>query len=108
MLRADLGQLSKNLSLEVDDLRHSLDDHVDLGQVVHVGCGCEASAGGVGIGLRELLLGHILGEKFVGEGEALVERFLGGVDEGDGDTCSSCSDQRDSEALWGTRLPSVS
>lgn len=73
-------------------------------QVVESGGGLEQSAGGVGFVLRDAVLGDVLAEKLVGEGEALVKRLLGGVDEGDGDAGFGGGDEGDTETLEKHRL----
>lgn len=84
-----LCELGEDLCLQIQDLRYSLDDHIHIVQVVELGGGRQASAHGVGVRLRELLLGDILGEQLVGKGQTLVDGLLGAVDEGDGDLSSA-------------------
>lgn len=63
--RADLGELGEDLEFEVEDLGHGLNDHVDIVEVLGLGCGRETGEGGVGIGLSELLLGDVLLEELI-------------------------------------------
>lgn len=70
---AGLCKLGEDLGLQVKNLGHSLNNHIHIVKVLQLGGGSQASTDGVGIGLRELLLGDILGEQLVGKGKALVD-----------------------------------
>ena len=65
MGRADLSELGEDGGFEAEDFGHGFDDHVDAGEVIHVGCWCEALSRGIGVGLGEFLLGDVFGEEFV-------------------------------------------
>ena len=39
MGRADLSKAGEDLELEIEDLWNSFDDHVNVVEVIHVGCG---------------------------------------------------------------------
>lgn len=85
-----LSELRKYVGLEMDNLRHSFNDHIHIVQIIHLGRGSQSSSYSIGIFLRQLLLGDIFGQQFVCECQTLVEGGLGGVDEGDGNACGSC------------------
>lgn len=60
VLWRDLGELPKELELELWDLWHGLDDEVDGGEVVHGGGWSEAGTDGVGLFLGDAALADIL------------------------------------------------
>lgn len=73
MRRTSLCKLREDLGLEIEDLWDSLNHHVNVSQVVHLGGRRQSVPDGSGIRLADLLLGYIFGEELVGEGKALVE-----------------------------------
>lgn len=62
---ADLGEAGEDLELEVEDLGNSLDDHVDVVKIIHVGRGRQSCTSGISVRLAELLLGDIFCQKLV-------------------------------------------
>ena len=84
------SELSKDLGLEIDNLRHSFDDHIHIAQVVHLCGSSNSSSYSISIFLRQLLLRDIFGEQFVCERKTFVEGGLICVDEGYRDACCSC------------------
>lgn len=99
MLGKGLCELSEDLGLKVEYLGNSLNDHVYVAQVVHFGGRGESFSNGSSIGLADLLLGDIFGKELVGEGQALVEGLLRGINQCDRDASRPSSYEGNAQTL---------
>lgn len=79
--------------------RNSLDDEVDVGQILHLGARGQSFPGRISVGLGQPALANILCEKLVGELQALVNRSLRRIDQPDGDRSPLCCYESNSKTL---------
>jgi hypothetical protein len=65
--RADLSKLREDLGFQIWDLRYSLDDKIDIRQIIERGAGYQPFTGCCSIVFRDSALAYIFLEKLVGK-----------------------------------------
>ena len=118
MRSANLGQVAKDVELELRDLGHGLDDEVNGGEVLHLGRRRQKAADLVSLLLGKSLLCNILSEELLytevalavvclisnivaltSKGDALVESLLGGINQRHRDAGLLGSNEGNAETL---------